>query len=99
MIRCRADHKQFEVTKGKAKKAFAPDSDDSDDNPAPSDQAVVKETPMPEVGKERSYWMKQEVFAKGKSGEASNTDGEQENKSGFSFGFGNGENNEASGED
>ena len=54
---------------------------------------------MPEVGKERSYWMKQEVFAKGKSGEASNTDGEQENKSGFSFGFGNGENNEASGED
>ena len=37
------------------------------------------ETPMPEVGKEKEYWLKQELFSK----EATSS-----GPSGFSFGFG-----------
>lgn len=47
-----------------------------------SDQ-IVKETPMPDVGSERSYWMKQEIFAK-KEDKTS----EESKSSAFSFGFG-----------
>ena len=83
----RDDHKQFEVSKNQTRKTLLPESDEED---ITADE-VVKETPMPEVGKERSFWMKQEVFAK------KDEKKEKEDAKGFSFGFGVGS-NEASGE-
>ena len=50
--------------------------------------ALPKETPMPEVGKEKSYWLKEDVFAKAKSKTEDEQDAATGSSSGFSFGFG-----------
>ena len=80
----RSGHREkFEVRKG-GQKAQA--DDDAVDRPAD-----IKETPMPEVAKDRSYSVASDVFKSGPNGGGGGGGGSSSDKSGFKFGFAGGD--------